>query len=147
MPAGNINYVLRNAEESDYDFIKGLYIDTMEPLLSALDAWNPDKNIASFNKTYRFSEAKIIVVDGEDAGWFQLHPTNEELSLHQIHIKPEFQNRNIGTRIIKTLIRKAEKQDKKLTLMVVKNNRALKLYQRLGFEIIDEDETKYHLST
>ena len=146
MPTGTGKFTLRNAQDDDYGFVKGLYVETMEPLLSAFSAWNTDKNIALFNKTFRVSEAKIIVVDGDDAGWFQIHPTEDELSLHQIHIKRAYQNRNIGTCIIEALIREAKAQRKRLTLSVVKNNPALKLYQRLGFKIISEDETKFHLS-
>lgn len=146
MPEKTIEYGLRAAKKSDYDFVKGLYVATMEPLLTALDAWNTERNIASFNQTYRVGEASIVVVAGKDIGWFQLHPGKNDLSLHQIHLKPGYHNRRIGTHIIEALIRRAETEGKKLTLSVVRGNRALRLYRRLGFAIIDEDDTKFHLS-
>ena len=146
MSARKLKYSLRKATDRDYPFVERLYIETQEPLLNAFDAWDLDRNIALFNKTYRVAEAKIIVVGEVDAGWLQIHECERGISLHQIHIEPDFRNRAIGTRIIKDLIHGAERRGKKLTLSVVRNNRALNLYQRLGFKIVDEDETKLHLS-
>ena len=32
-----------------------------------------------------------------------------------------------------------------MTLAVVRSNRALKLYERLGFRIVDEDDRKFYM--
>lgn len=146
MTRKTLEFRLRPAVDDDCPFIERLYIGTMEPLLSAFDAWDIKKNMASFKKYYRVSEAKIIVVDDIDAGWFQVHDCPEEISLRQIHIEQKYRSRKIGTKIVKNLIRDATRQGKRLTLLVVKNNPALNLYQRLGFVIAGEDETKFHLS-
>jgi ribosomal protein S18 acetylase RimI-like enzyme len=145
MSGRKLAYQLRQATDQDDPFIRKLYIDTMQPLLSAFGAWDTDKNLASFDQHYRVAEATIIVVDGADVGWLQIHDDGDDLSLHQLHIVEAYRNRGIGTRLIRKLIARADRQTKRVTLSVVKNNRALSLYQRLGFRIVGEDETKYHL--
>lgn len=145
MTRKTLKYSLRPVGEDDFFFVKRLYIETMEPLLTAFNAWDSTKNIESFLAYYQPSESKIVLVDGEAAGWFQTHEEDAEISLRQIHIEHRYRGGNIGTSIIKYLIRDAHRQGKKLTLSVVKNNPALKLYERLGFSTLDEDDTKYHL--
>lgn len=41
------------------------------------------------------------------------------------------------------LFREADRSDKPVRLRVLKVNPARRLYQRLGFRIVDEDETHY----
>jgi len=145
MTRTTLKYSLRPADKGDFSFVKRLYVETMEPLLTVFGAWDSTKNIESFQAYYQPSEATIVLVDGEAAGWFQIHEEEAEISLRQIHIEHRYRGGNIGTRIIKDLIRDAHRQGKKLTLSVVKNNPAIKLYERLGFSTLDEDDTKYHL--
>ncbi len=148
MPPTTRDYRLRPASDDDYSFVESLYVETMRPLLTAFNAWDKTRNIALFKKTYyKRSEASIVVVDGIDAGWLQLHEGSDEVAIHQLHIKKAYRGQLIGTDIIKGIIAKANHQGLPVTLSVVKNNPALNLYLRLGFSIIGEDETKFHLHT
>lgn len=73
----------------------------------------------------------------------QLHERNREKYPAHLHIDllPEIQGKGIGTQMIKrALNRLAEKKCKGLTLTVWKHNRdAMRFYERLGFEQIDEN--------
>ncbi len=148
MPPQKPDYRLRAAGDDDYSFIEGLYIETMKPLLAAFDAWDQKSNVDLFKKKYyKRREAKVIVVGGIDIGWLQLHEGKHEIAIHQIHIKRGFRGQGIGTSIIKRILTLANVQESSVTLSVVKNNPALSLYRRLGFSIVREDKTKFHLST
>ena len=147
MPPKPLQYSLRKATDHDYAFIEQLYIETSEPLLSAFDAWDKEATVNSFRKIhYRVDEAKIIMVAGRRAGWLQIREDDDQIALHQLHIKSGYRDCKIGTHFIIQLIRQSHKKGKKTTLSVYKNNRALDLYIRLGFSIISKDETKFHLS-
>jgi ribosomal protein S18 acetylase RimI-like enzyme len=62
--------------------------------------------------------------------------------IHTICIVPEHQKRGIGTEVIRSVIAEAGAQKMPLYLSVLKVNPARRLYERLGFEVIEE--TKHH---
>ena len=67
---------------------------------------------------------------------------NNTFEIGNICIKPEYQNIGIGSAILKEII--FENKGKNIKLQVFKiNERAIKLYEKMGFEKIDENETHY----
>ncbi len=139
------NFTLRSADESDYRFTKKLYIRTMKPLLTILDAWDETDMINKFNGHYKLAEVQVILVDGKNVGWLQICETEQEFELAQIHIEHEFCSQGIGTQLIRKLMNEAKKKGKPVCLSVVRGNPALSLYQRLRFSIIGEDAHKLHM--
>ncbi len=139
------NFTLRDADESDYWFVKKLYIQTMKPLLMKLDAWDETDVINKFNGHYKLTEVQVILVDDRNVGWLQISETAQEWELAQIHIEQEFCSQGIGTQLIRKLMKEAQKKGKSVCLSVVRGNPALSLYQRLRFSIIGEDEQKLHM--
>lgn len=139
------NFTLRDAEESDYWFAKTLYIQTMKPLLMKLDAWDETDMTNKFDCYYKLAEVQVIVVDGRDVGWLQISQAEQELELAQIHIEQEFCSQGIGSQLIRKLMKEAREKGKSVCLSVVRGNRALSLYRRLRFSIIDEDANKLHM--
>ena len=51
-------------------------------------------------------------------------------------IAPGSRNRGLGLALLRALLSEAARQDKPARLHVVQNNRAARLYQRLGFRTI-----------
>ncbi len=145
MPPRAPNFELRNAQDSDYGLAEHLYLATMKPLLSRLGAFDELEFIANFKRLYRPADVKIIVVDGVDAGWLQISESEQEISLYQIHIGPGYRSRGIGTRLMQDLLARGRQQRKPISLYVVRNNPAKALYERLGFKVVGEDETKLHM--
>jgi ribosomal protein S18 acetylase RimI-like enzyme len=47
--------------------------------------------------------------------------------------------------LIKDLLREARAKGKPVSLSVVRHNPAQRLYERLGFKVIGEDEIKLHM--
>ncbi len=145
MPLRAPNFELRNARDSDYRFAERLYLATMKPLLSRLGALDEAELIANFKRQYEPGDARIVVVDGVDAGWLQISETEREICLYQIHIGPGYRSRGIGTEWMQDLLARARARDRPLSLYVVRNNPAKAFYERLGFKVVDEDETKIHM--
>ena len=75
------------------------------------------------------SEYRRILLDGAHAGYFHFCPADEGWELDDLYIFPEFQNRGIGTAVIRDCCEKGP-----VMLYVFKENTgALALYRRLGF--------------
>jgi ribosomal protein S18 acetylase RimI-like enzyme len=138
-------YTLRPASAEDFFFARSLYMASMQPLLSALGAWDEAKSDASFRDFFKPNEIRMITVDGTDVGWIQVSETNGEVHLDQLHLIEEFRDRGIGTKLITATQAEARKKDKPLCLSFVKGNRAAALYERLGFMHAGSDETKMHM--
>ena len=117
----------------------------MKPLLMKLDAWDETDMTNKFDCYYKLAEVQVIVVDGRDVGWLQISQAEQELELAQIHIEQEFCSQGIGSQLIRKLMKEAREKGKSVCLSVVRGNRALSLYRRLRFSIIDEDANKLHM--
>ena len=67
---------------------------------------------------------------------------NNTFEIGNICVKPEHQNKGIGTAILKEII--FESKGKNIKLQVFKiNERAIKLYEKMGFEKVEETKTHY----
>jgi ribosomal protein S18 acetylase RimI-like enzyme len=65
--------------------------------------------------------------------------------IHTICIVPEHQNRGTGTEVVRSVIVEAETQNMPLYLSVLKVNPARRLYERLGFVVIEETEHHFRM--
>ena len=77
------------------------------------------------------------------AAWTRIIPAyghiNDEIPELAISILPKFRGYGIGTKLLKNLFNILRKNNyKRTSLSVQQDNPALRLYQRLGYEIIDE---------
>lgn len=84
---------------------------------------------------------EIILCDGVPCGYIFSEETDDLITFHELVILPEFQGRGIGTKILNEKIEKAKIKKIPARLQVLKANKAIDLYQRLGAETIGETET------
>ena len=61
----------------------------------------------------------------------------------QIQLEPEFQGHGLGTEILRSLQQSAQFAGAQLSLHVLKVSPALRLYERLGFNIVGEEDGMY----
>ena len=75
-------------------------------------------------------------MDGCKAGYYHFYKNEDACyEIDDLYIFKEFQNRGIGTAIIQKCCLAV---DKPVMLYVfIKNHRAISLYQKLGFEIVE----------
>ncbi len=62
----------------------------------------------------------------------------DEICIVDIALLPEFCNRGIGTTILRTLQAEASAAGKPLRIHVERFNPALRLYERLGFRLVED---------
>jgi ribosomal protein S18 acetylase RimI-like enzyme len=82
-------------------------------------------------------EYTVVSVDNQKAGYYHFYKNeNGEYELDDLYIFPDYQNKGIGSEIIKKCYNLI---DAPIILYVfIKNQRAVSLYQRHGFVITEE---------
>lgn len=136
----NFKYALRPYTKEDYEFVyqtkKIAYKKYVE---LTWGEWNEDKQremFVGFINTYG-KDIKIIMEEGKKIGFY--HGEEFEIDNYEIGnicIIPECQGRGIGTRILTDVLNEHKNQN--IYLRYFKQNPVVKLYERLGFEIIEE---------
>ena len=135
---------LRPANSEDFNFLYMLKKNTLKEYISKTWGWDEKWQKEYFSKNFKPKLIKIITLSGRDIGCISIFEEKDYYFLSIIEILPKYQNQGIGSKLIKDLLIKAEKKYKSVYLQVLKTNeRAQKLYKRLGFLI--EEETKTHL--
>lgn len=136
---------LREARPDDVAFARSLYLETMRDITEALVGWDQRRQEEGFAGWFELSQARIITADGRDVGWMQTRVSEGEVFLGSLYVIPAMQGLGIGTHVLRELMAQSESGSKALTLAVMKNNRAIRLYERLGFHTTHEDKYKFYM--
>lgn len=139
--APRANFDIRPARPDDYAFAEALYIDSMRPLMDGLAPWNEAERRAALRRSFKAADTSIIIVDRCDVGWMQVTERDTDYNLAQLQIREHCCGRGIGTTLIGDLLRRAAGEGRTVSLSAVRTNRAIGLYERLGFRILDADAT------
>ena len=139
---------LRPIRPEDQSFLYEVYASTRLEELAPL-GWSADQQAAflaqQFNAQHQYYQAnfagadfQVILVNGQPAGRLYVDRRVNEIGLIDIALLPEYRNAGIGSGLIKELLAEAQQAGKPVRIHVEKFNRALRLYERLGFSIIDD---------
>lgn len=97
-----------------------------------------DAQSAYYAANYPEAAFQIIERDGWPIGRLYVARGEKEIRIVDITLLPEFRGSGIGTKLLRELQDEARAAGKTLTIHVERFNRALGLYQRLGFEQIED---------
>jgi ribosomal protein S18 acetylase RimI-like enzyme len=136
---------VRTAQQTDYPFVRSIYLEPAERLLNALGAWDEKRLVMRLDKAFRLNRGLILSSADKNIGWTQILRTPQGLHLNNIHLVEAFRGRGVGTRVIQAVIDSARAKQMPLTLHMLKGNRAISLYNRLGFRGVSEDQEKIHM--
>lgn len=88
-----------------------------------------------------FKDYYNIIIDDKIIGSVCIRDLENAKLLDEIYLEKEFRNKGIGTDIIRII-----ENNESVYLWVYKENiKAVLLYKRLGFKIIDETEFRYYM--
>lgn len=144
MNRNNNNYILVKASKKDIprliqykkDIIYMYSKDLVEDERKRIDEYV----INSVNETLK--DYFNIIVDDKVIGSVIIINLRRGKLLDEIYLEKEFRNNGVGTDIIRKII----ENNKSVYLWVYKeNSKAVSLYKRLGFKIIDETESRYYM--
>ncbi|MGK7391404.1 MAG: GNAT family N-acetyltransferase [Candidatus Cyclobacteriaceae bacterium M2_1C_046] len=96
---------------------------------------------------YKYEIAEIIFLSNTRIGLLKKAENDSSVEIIQIQIEPDYQGKGIGQYLIRKIIDDAALLKKAVSLSVLKANPARKLYERLGFKIVDEDENSFIMKT
>src|SRR3954464_13777948 len=97
-----------------------------------------DAQSAYYAANYPTASFQIIERDGWPLGRLYVDRWEKEIRIVDITVLPEFRGSGIGTKLLQELQLEARRANKSLTIHVERFNRALTLYQRLGFEQVED---------
>ena len=144
----------RPITDDDLEFLYQVYASTREEELK-LTPWN-DEEKANFlrmqfhaqHKHYQehYGDASFdIILQAETPiGRLYIHRGNDEIRIVDIALSSEYRGQGIGGKIMQDILDEGQASGKAVRIHVEQNNPALHLYERLGFQKL-EDVGVYYL--
>jgi ribosomal protein S18 acetylase RimI-like enzyme len=96
-----------------------------------------DLGVIALDGSEPIGAAWLRLLTGRDAGYGYVDDETPELT---VAVAPEWRGRGIGTRLVDELLRTAADEYPAVCLSCDADNPALHLYERLGFEPVDDSE-------
>lgn len=131
--------------ELKFERASGADVEAIFALSKALIDQYEDVESIDYDKVLQWVRRKIdtqigeyqrVLMDGDLAGYVHFHLDGERMELDDLYILPEYRGRGIGTAVVEKCCAETEKP---VYLYVFRRNEgAVRLYRRLGFEIVQE---------
>jgi ribosomal protein S18 acetylase RimI-like enzyme len=139
---------LRPVCPADEPFLLQLYASTRAEELAATDWTEEQKHdfcVMQFTAQaehyfthYPTAERSVILLQGQPVGRLYVDRWQREIRIMDLALLPQQRGLGIGTQMLQLLQAEAQKCGKRLSIHVEKFNPALQLYQRLGFQIMED---------
>ncbi|MFA6958731.1 MAG: GNAT family N-acetyltransferase [Thermoanaerobaculia bacterium] len=141
---------IRPATEADTRILFEVYASTRTEELAPVP-WTPEQKLqflafqfqsqdTHYRETFPGATFSVIEVDGEPAGRLYLNRTAEKIHVIDIALLPSARGKGIGARILGDLFEGATSAGLAVTISVERFNPAKRLYERLGFRVIEDGE-------
>jgi GNAT superfamily N-acetyltransferase len=98
-----------------------------------------------YQSEYPRADDQIVLWEGDSAGRLIVERRDHEIRCVDVALLPAHQNSGIGAFLIRSLQDEAELADKPLRLRVIRFNRAVSLFERLGFVRTSETGTHFQM--
>ncbi len=142
--------VLRPIHDGDLGFLAQLYASTRADEMARVP-WSEDEKRAflamQFEAQHRFyteqftqARFEVIELGGEPAGRLYVDRRADEIRVIDVALVPEHRGHGLGTRLLGAVLAEAADAGLPVTLHVEPENPAVRLYGRLGFEVVTEAE-------
>jgi ribosomal protein S18 acetylase RimI-like enzyme len=135
---------LRRGVDADYEYLWRLHVRTMRGYVEhTFGPWDEGWQRQYFAQHVRPSDVDIVEIDGKRAGVLVVTRSPTEYYVNAIAIEPRWQNRGIGSKLLTSIVEEANAAGVSVGLRVMKVNPARRLYERLGFRVVDETPTHF----
>lgn len=134
----------KNGNQDEIQFIYKLKKQVYQKYVESIwGEWNEENQKKLFGRFMKENSKniKLIYSKEELVGFYNAKDSSGVYEIGNICIKPEFQNKGIGTVILREIL--GENKDKEIILQCFKENPVMKLYEKMGFKKINETETHY----
>lgn len=130
--SNDINRLIEYKKRTIYEYAKGL----------------SDEEINEINRYITSEVPKLIdvycniMVDNKIIGCLLLTNKDDGKLLDEIYLEKVYRNKGIGTEIIRGIL---SNNDIVYLWVYKKNDKAISLYRKLGFNVIEETESRYYM--
>lgn len=140
----NINLI--SAGEKDREFFKKTHHRAYRAVIESMFGWDEEKQNNYADKDFNERNPHIIQYESHRAGVLGWQEKIDHIWFGPIFILPEYQNKGIGTFLVKQFKREADSKNISLKLQTLKiNEGAKRLYEGLGFKILSENEVHWQM--
>lgn len=128
----NINRLIEYKKRTIYEYAKNL----------------SNEEIDKINKYITSEVPKLInyycnvIVDNKIVGCLLLTNKDDGKLLDEIYLEEEYRNKGIGTEIVKDIL---NNNDIVYLWVYKENKKAISLYKKIGFNVIEETESRYYM--
>ena len=137
---------VRKAQATDSEFVFAVKKAAFREYVEQIWGWEDTYQRDLHNRRFASQDLRIIQFHGTDVGFLSTSNTPDALKVDQLYILPDYQAKGIGAACMKCIIDNANREQKPVTLQVLKiNTRATTFYQRLGFTIVEENSTHFQM--
>ena len=142
-----MNFTLRPATADDSEWLYAVRQATMRTYVEEMFGfWDEAAQRERFLIPSELANMQIITVDQRPTGLLHVERSAAGIFLANIQIQPQFQNRGLGTAVVRTLLAEGQARGKPVWLQVLKVNPAAgALYARLGFVVRDQSPEHTHM--
>jgi ribosomal protein S18 acetylase RimI-like enzyme len=132
--------------EDDRAFFRAVHHAAYRATIESMFGWAEGVQDVAADRDFDSRNPHIVSVDGERVGVVGWLIRAEDLWLGPVFILPEFQNRGIGTAVVRHFMAEAQRQNLPLRLQTLKANQGAKrLYEGLGFRNLPSDEIHWQM--
>ena len=132
---------LRPATSADSKFAFQVWKAAMQPYIEATWGWDDEWQCRRQQEEFTALPYQIIEADGQPIGTLVIKHALDHIYLSGLYLLPEHQRLGHGSRILEELLAERRTHNLPIRLRVLKvNPQARRLYERLGFVAIDEEE-------
>jgi GNAT superfamily N-acetyltransferase len=149
MPGSDVPaWRLRASSDADFEWAFELHKAALGSYVAQTWGWDETVQRRMLADAFGRQARRVIQVDGQDVGVLVVEERPDELFLGLLELLPAWQNKGVGTDILRWLLRQASEMGKSLSLQVLRVNAgAASLYEREGLRIIGSDEIRLWMRT
>jgi len=139
---------LRPVQPEDREFLYRVYGSTRAAELNLLDCDDTQKQIfltMQFNAQHSYyssqfpdAQFEILELNNEAIGRLYTDRRQHEIHIIDITLLPEFRGQGIGSALLQKILDEAASTDKCVSIHVEQLNPAMRLYERLGFRLVQD---------
>ena len=132
----------RPATEADTAFARSVHHEAYREVVERqFGGWDTAAQDRFFAADWQPAQMEVIVVDDVPCGYWAVEERAGDVHLRELVIHPNHQGRGIGSALLRRLQRRAADRGVPILLGTLLGNRAIALYERLGFQRTDRTET------
>lgn len=140
---------LRPVTSADEEFLFSVYASTRSEELARVP-WTKEQKDAfvrmqfvaqqqHYPAQYPQANHDVISADGVPVGRIYLDGSGEGLHILDVTVLPQYRSAGIGSKVLRQVLDEAARRSVPVTIYVESFNPSLRLFQRLGFQVAEEN--------